>query len=73
MPEASPQAFDPLSERLLAEARERETRVLSRAERITYWSSSAAFVAAALALLLVAPAEGLPETWVVGLLVLSYA
>jgi HD-GYP domain-containing protein (c-di-GMP phosphodiesterase class II) len=71
--EASPQAFDPLSEQLLAEARERETRVLSRAERITYWSSSAAFVAAAVALLLLAPSVPLPETWVVGLLVLSYA
>ena len=71
MPEA--QAFDPLSEQLLAEARARETRVLSRAERITYWSSSAAFVAAALALLLVAHGEPLPKTWMVGLLVLSYA
>jgi len=73
VPEASPQAFDPLSEQLLAEARERETRVLSRPERITYRLSSAAFLAAALALLLLVPGEALPETWVVGLLVLSYA
>jgi len=73
VPEASPQAFDPLSEQLLAEARERETRVLSRAERITYWTSSAVFAVAALALLLLAPVEPLPQTWVVGLLVLSYA
>jgi HD-GYP domain-containing protein (c-di-GMP phosphodiesterase class II) len=73
VPETSLQAFDPLSEQLLAEARARETRVLSRAERITYWSSSAAFAVAALGLLLLAQGQALPETWVVGLLVLSYA
>ena len=73
MPEPNTHAFDPLSEQLLAEARERETRGLSRAERITYWSSSAAFVACAVALAVLASGGSLPETWVVGLLVLSYA
>jgi len=73
VPEPNTHAFDPLSEQLLAEARERETRGLSRAERITYWSSSAAFVACAVALAVLASGGSLPETWVVGLLVLSYA
>jgi HD-GYP domain-containing protein (c-di-GMP phosphodiesterase class II) len=73
VPESRPHAFDPLSEQLLAEARERATRILSPSERRTYWTSSALFVAVAIALLVAAPRTPLPETWVVGLLVVSYA
>ena len=73
MPESTTHAFDPLSEQLLAEARERETRILSAPERRTYWTSSALFLALAIALLVVAPTTPLPETWIVGLLVVSYA
>ena len=65
-------SFDPLSEQLLAEAREREASTLTRSERLTYWTSSVAFVALA-SLLALGWHSALPEPWVVGLLVLSYA
>jgi putative nucleotidyltransferase with HDIG domain len=65
--------FDPLSEQLVADARERESSTLSRAERRTYLSAAAGFVAAA-ALLYVYGRQGpLPAPWVAGLLVVSYA
>ena len=66
-------SFDPLSEQLLAEAREREASRLTRAERLTYWTSSIAFVAATGALLALGSHEAMPAAWVVALLVGSYA
>jgi len=71
--ETTTHAFDPLSEQLLAEARERETRILSPSERRTYWTSSVLFAAVAAGLLAAAPTTPLPDTWIVGLLVVSYA
>jgi len=65
-------AFDPLSEQLVVAAREREATTLSRAERATYWTSTAAFVVLA-ALLAAIGGGSLPDLWVVALLVSSYA
>ncbi|MDX6479776.1 MAG: hypothetical protein QOG85_286, partial [Gaiellaceae bacterium] len=74
MPDSTNTAFDPETERLLAEARERGKRSFSRTERLTYWLSSFGFIAAALGLLLgQATTRSLPHTWVVVLLVGSYA
>ena len=66
--------FDPLSEQLLAEAREREASTLTHAERVTYWTSAGGFLVLATLLALLTPSpSALPEAWVVGLLVVSYA
>jgi putative nucleotidyltransferase with HDIG domain len=73
MPDRSASTFDPVAERLLAEARERESRRFSRAERVTYLVSSLGFAVAALTLLAVGGAGTLPSSWVVALLVLTYA
>jgi HD-GYP domain-containing protein (c-di-GMP phosphodiesterase class II) len=74
MPDTKSQAFDPETERLLTEARERARHAFSRRERVTYWVSAVGFAAAALALLLgPATARDLPQNWVVALLVVSYA
>jgi HD-GYP domain-containing protein (c-di-GMP phosphodiesterase class II) len=66
-------SFDPLSEQLLADARSREASRLTRAERLTYWTSSIAFVAAAGVLLAFDSPGAMPQTWVIALLVGSYA
>jgi HD-GYP domain-containing protein (c-di-GMP phosphodiesterase class II) len=66
-------SFDPVSEQLLTEAREREAQALTRPERITYWTSSAGFVAASLALFVLGSSGSLPHEWVVALLVASFA
>jgi HD-GYP domain-containing protein (c-di-GMP phosphodiesterase class II) len=66
-------AFDPVAEQLLAEAREREAHVLTRPERITYWTSSIGFVAASSALFALGRSGSLPQEWVVALLVVSFA
>lgn len=74
MPDAKSSAFDPETERLLAAARERERNSLSGREQLTYWLSTAGFAAASLGLLLAqGTTRGLPQNWLVGLLVLSYA
>lgn len=72
MPDPST-TFDPVAERLVAEARAREGRGFTRAERLTHWSLSLGFVAAALALLAFGRHGTLPATWVVALLVVTYA
>jgi HD-GYP domain-containing protein (c-di-GMP phosphodiesterase class II) len=66
-------AFDPLSEQLLVEAREREAARLTRAERLTYLISSAGFAVVALLLLVLGREAPLPDAWIVGVLVVSYA
>ena len=74
MPDSKTSAFDPETERLLAEARERERRAFSRPERLTYWASGVAFAAASLGLLLaLGTTRAMPQGWVVALLVVSYA
>jgi HD-GYP domain-containing protein (c-di-GMP phosphodiesterase class II) len=74
MPDAKSSTFDPETERLLAEARERGRHSFSRRERITYWVSTAGFAAASLGLLVgTGTTRALPHDWVVALLVLSYA
>ncbi|HET7568785.1 MAG TPA: HD domain-containing phosphohydrolase [Gaiellaceae bacterium] len=73
MPDSRTTTFDPVAERLLTEAREREHRGFSRAERLTYWTSSAAFAAVAVAFLVLGAGRALPRDWVVALLVASYA
>ena len=69
---ATASTFDPLSEQLVVAAREREATTLSRAERATYWTSTAAFVLFA-ALLAAVGGGSLPDLWVVVLLVSSCA
>ncbi len=66
-------AYDPVAEELLRRARERESHRLSAAERLTYWTSSAGFVAAALMLYELGRHDRHPAAWVVVLLVGSYA
>jgi HD-GYP domain-containing protein (c-di-GMP phosphodiesterase class II) len=66
-------AFDPLSEQLLVDAREREASTLTPAERVTYWTSTAGFAVLAALLLTFGRDAPLPDAWVVALLVLSYA
>jgi HD-GYP domain-containing protein (c-di-GMP phosphodiesterase class II) len=74
MPDSKTNAFDPETERLLAEAREREKRAFSRPERLTYWVSGLLFGVASLALLLgLGTVRAMPQGWVVALLVVSYA
>ena len=74
MPETATVAFDPADEQLLVAAREREQHGLSRSERITYWVSSAVLAGACVLLMLAFGAQGRhPHTWVVALLVVSYA
>jgi HD-GYP domain-containing protein (c-di-GMP phosphodiesterase class II) len=72
MPDST-RTFDPVAEQLLAQAREREKHVLSRPERLTYWTATATFGAAALLLLGFGSDMPLPQTWVAALLVVSYA
>jgi HD-GYP domain-containing protein (c-di-GMP phosphodiesterase class II) len=66
-------AHDPVAERLLAEQRQRRGRGLTRAERLTYWTSGVAFAGAALALVALGGRGSLPSSWVVALLLVSYA
>jgi HD-GYP domain-containing protein (c-di-GMP phosphodiesterase class II) len=66
-------SYDPVAEQLLAEQRARKLRHFSRSERLTYWSSSAAFAAAALGFLALAGSGTAPKSWLVGFLVVSYA
>ena len=66
-------AFDPLSEQLLAAAREREATALTRAERRTYWSASVGFALLAFAMLVFGRHGEMPEPWVVAVLVCAYA
>ncbi|HET7573403.1 MAG TPA: HD-GYP domain-containing protein [Gaiellaceae bacterium] len=73
MPDSKPTAFDPVAERLVAEARAREGRRFTRAERLTHWSLGAGFLAAAGALLALGDHGTRPAGWVVALLVGSYA
>ena len=73
MPDRSVSAFDPVAERLLSEARQRRGRSFARSERLTYWGSGIAFAGAALALLVLGGHRSLPSTWVVAVLVVSYA
>ena len=73
MPDAQASSYDPTAERLLAEKREREARVFSRPERITYWVASVGFAACALALLATGRDASLPRPWVAMLLLVSYA
>src|SRR3954447_2082433 len=65
--------FDPLSEQLLVEARERDASDLTPRERSTYWTSSIAFVVLAGVLLVLGRHTPVPHPWVAALLVLSYA
>ena len=73
MDERSTVAFDPLSEQLLAAAREREATALTRAERRTYWSASVGFALFAFAMLVFGRHGEMPEPWVVAVLVCAYA
>ncbi len=73
MPDSKSSAFDPVAEQLLADARAREAHTLTRAERLTYWTSSLGFILAAAALLAFGRHGALPQTWVVVLLVVTYA
>jgi HD-GYP domain-containing protein (c-di-GMP phosphodiesterase class II) len=73
MPDSVSTAFDPVAEQLLAEAREREAHVLTQAERLTYLTSTAGFLAASLALLAFGRHGVLPHDWIVALLVTSFA
>jgi putative nucleotidyltransferase with HDIG domain len=65
--------YDPVAERLLAEARERVTRALSRRERAVYSVSAGGFVLAALALAVLGPTRPLPAGWIVLVLVAAFA
>ena len=73
MSSASAAEFDPLSEQLLAAARERQASTLSRSERLTYWSAVVGFCAVAALLLVFGRQTPLPAAWVLGLLVVTYA
>ncbi|MBV8259087.1 MAG: HD-GYP domain-containing protein [Actinobacteria bacterium] len=56
--------FEPAEVQLVAETRRRKARGLSHQERLTYWTSSVGFVAAALALPAVAGWGGTRHLWV---------
>ena len=73
MPDALNMRYDPVAERLLAEARERVTRALSRRERAVYSVSAGGFVLAALALAVLGPTRSLPAGWIVLVLVVAFA
>src|SRR5688572_13366109 len=63
----------PEVEGLLSDTREREQRALARREGLTYAGFSAAFVLAAVALALLAPAERGFDPLLAALLVVAYA
>jgi HD-GYP domain-containing protein (c-di-GMP phosphodiesterase class II) len=66
--------YDPLSEELLAAARERKGARLSRAEQTTYLSATVGFAAVALLFILLGETAGGPvNPWTVAVLVGSYA
>src|SRR5579871_5495250 len=73
MPDSTVSTFDPVAEQLLAEARARTGRRFSTRERLTYWSSSLAFVAVTAGLLLAESHDAMPRGWVVVFLVGTYA
>src|SRR3954451_12107950 len=73
MSAATTTSLDPLSEQLLVEARDRDGARLSAAERITYWTSSGAFVVLAGLLLALGRHTAVPAAWVVAVLVVSFA
>ena len=72
MPDST-NTFDPVAEQLLAEARERHAHVLGRSERVTYWTATVMFAAASTAFVAFGSHGALPKTWVVALLVVTYA
>jgi HD-GYP domain-containing protein (c-di-GMP phosphodiesterase class II) len=73
MPDPKTTTFDPVAEQLVAEARAREAHVLTRAERLTYWTSSAGFALAAGLLLAFGQRGSMPHAWVAVLLLATYA
>ena len=65
--------FDPISERLLQEARSRSNVDLSGRERNTRWLSAVAFVAVAASIAALLPSARTVSPWLLALMVVSYA